>query len=284
MKEQAVISERRREPRISMDLDSVPFLGSRENGQPSFNYLLRDVSPSGVGIIVPAADRMVPLEVGETVNFHLPFQLNQKFYNQGVVRWERTVPQGQMCGAHLEKRVPLRYPIYVAFGTGDVRFIMEEFGIQSVNHLVEQILKDAFYLKKGVGIYFEHLAPFFARHSLQRVDRGPKRPQNIVPGIRAHIQDNVRIIENLQNRAAQGAVAHSFPSRADLETLRGAIALELNLNLLTERFSAPTVIPYLRSVRFLEHQLYSNLNTLVLVHLQTSGRRVVCSGFVSDPL
>src|SRR6266853_3746022 len=77
---------RRSEPRIPIDLGSAPFLGSRENGQPSFAYLLRDVSSSGVGVIVPLWTGMVPLEIGEAVNFHLPFQLNQRFYNQGVIR------------------------------------------------------------------------------------------------------------------------------------------------------------------------------------------------------
>src|ERR1700730_4035435 len=105
----------RSEPRIPIDLGSAPFLGSRENGQPSFAYLLRDVSSSGVGVIVPLWAGMAPLEIGESVNFHLPFQMNKKFYNQGVIRWQKMMPEGQMCGAHLERRVLLRFPIYVAF-------------------------------------------------------------------------------------------------------------------------------------------------------------------------
>jgi len=59
---------RRSEPRIPIDLGSMPFLGSRKNGQPSFVYLLSDVSASGVGLIVPRRGGMVPLEIGETVN------------------------------------------------------------------------------------------------------------------------------------------------------------------------------------------------------------------------
>ena len=80
---------------------------------------------------------MVALETGEFINFHLPFQLNQKFYNQGVIRWQQSIPRGQMCGAHLEKRVPLRYPIYVGFETGQIHFIIEEFGMESVGALIE---------------------------------------------------------------------------------------------------------------------------------------------------
>src|SRR5690348_11768937 len=129
---------RRSEPRIPIDLGSMPFLGSRKNGQPSFVYLLSDVSASGVGLTVPPRGGMVPLEIGETVNFHLPFQLGEKFYNEGVIRWQQPVPQGQRCGAQLQKRVPVRYPIYVAFETGEIRLTLTESGISSEEDLIER--------------------------------------------------------------------------------------------------------------------------------------------------
>jgi hypothetical protein len=267
----------RSEPRIPIDLGSVPFLGSRENGQPSFAYLLRDVSSSGVGVIVPLRAGMAPLEIGESVNFHLPFQLNKKFYNQGVIQWQKMMPEGQMCGAHLERRVPLRYPIYVAFETGDIRFAVEEFGIPSVKDLIERILEDAFYLKKGIGIYFEHLAPYFIRHGRLRVEKESGANEDLMTRIRRQIQENIRTVEGLRNTATKRSAEQPFPSAADLESLRAAIALELNLKVLSEGFNTSTVLPYLRSVRLLEHQLYTNFNTLVLLHLQSSGRRVVGS-------
>jgi hypothetical protein len=266
---------RRSEPRIPIDLGSTPFLGSRENGQPSFAYLLRDVSSNGVGVTVPLSGDTVPMEDGETVNFHLPFQLNEKFYNQGIIRWQQITAHGQMCGAHLEKRVPLPYPIYVAFETGDIRFAGEELGIRSVKDLIERILEDAFYLKKGIGIYFEHLAPYFARHGRRK--KKPGTGEDLVTRVRRQIQENIRTIEGLKNTATKRAAEHPFPSVADLESLRAAIALELNLKVLSERFNASTVLPYLRSVRVLEHQLYTSFNTLVLLHLRSSGRRVVGS-------
>jgi hypothetical protein len=266
---------RRSEPRIPMDLGSTPFLGSRENGQPSFAYLLRDVSSSGVGVIVPLWSGTASLEIGESVNFHLPFQLNAKFYNQGVIRWQKITPEGQMCGARLEKRIPLRYPIYVAFETGEIRFAVEEFGIPSVRDLIEQILEDAFYLKKGIGIYFEHLAPYFTRHGSLRIEKESVANESLIDRIRQQIQENVRTVEGLKSRAIDRTAEQPFPSAADLESLRAAVALELNLKVLSETFNPLTVLPYLRSVRLLEHQLYTSFNTLVLLHLQTSGRRVV---------
>jgi hypothetical protein len=266
---------RRFEPRIPIDLGPASFLGSRENGQPSFAYLLRDVSSSGVGIIVPPNDAMTPIDVGETINFHLPFQLNEKFYNQGIVRWQKITPNGQMCGAHLEKRVPLRYPIYVVFQTGNIRFASEELGIASVNDLIEQILEDVLYLKKGIGIYFDHLTPYFTRHGRQKTK--PGTGDDLVTRLRRQIQENIRTVNGLKDAATKRRAEQPFPSGADLESLRAAIALEFNLTVLGERFNASTVLPSLRSVRLLEHQLYTSFNTLVLLHLQTSGRQIVGS-------
>ena len=255
---------RRSESRIPIDLGSTPFLGSRENGQPTFAYLLRDVSPSGVGLIVPPKPGMVALGVGEWINFHLPFQLNKQFYNQGVVRWQQNVPKGQMCGAHLEKRVPLRYPIYVGFETGEIHFTIEEFGIKSVEALIERILEDAYYFKRGLAIYFEHLAPYFKRHSLTSQPKGAHMDESVVPRIRAQIAQNIQTIEKLW---ALGRTAErTFPEVEDLETLRSAVDIEVSVPALSGTFDASTVRPYMRSVGLLRHQLYSNYNTLVLVH------------------
>jgi len=267
----------RSEPRFPIDLGSTPFLGSRKNGQPSFAYLLCDVSSRGVGLIVPPQARMDPLQLDETINFHLPFRLDQKFYSEGVIRWQKTVPQGQHYGANLQNRVPVRYPIYVAFETGDIRLILEEFGIPSVEDLVDRILEDAFYFKKGLGIYFEHLAPYFGRHGRLHSENPSNENGSIVARIRTQIEDNIRTIEALKNKAAHRAGEQLFPTTDDLKRLLGAIPFEINLKVLSVDFDASIVLPYLRSVRLLEHQLYSNFNTLVLVHLQICRHRMVDS-------
>jgi hypothetical protein len=261
------VDERRFEARIPIDAGTVPFLGSRENAQPSFSFFLRDVSSSGVGVVVPTQQGMMPLEIGETVNFHLPFQLNKEFYNQGVIRWQQVIPEGQVYGARLEKRVPLRYPIYVAFETGDIRFVLAEFGIPSLEALVAQILEDALYFKRAVCIYFEHLAPYFGRHGRSKSEKSLPNDEGLVARIREQILDNTGTIEILKNRAIGWRTDEPFPRFADLQSLRAAITLELNLEVLSERFSASTMLPYLRSVGLLAHQLYTSFNTLVLVHL-----------------
>ena len=215
-------------------------------------------------MIVPLKEGMLPLELGEWINFHLPFQLNTKFYNQGVVRWQQNAPKSQIVGAHLEKRVPLKYPIYVGFETGLIHFTIEEFGIQSLEVLTERILEDAYYFKRGLAIYFEHLAPYFKRHSLPMLHKGLHTDETVVPHIRAQIAQHIQTIEKLL--ALSRTAGRAFPDQADLETLRSAVDFELNITVLSETFDASTVRPYLRSVQLLRHQLFSNFNTLVLVH------------------
>jgi hypothetical protein len=217
-------------------------------------------------MIVPPKPGMVPLELGEWINFHLPFQLNEKFYNQAVIRWQHGTPGGQLCGAHLERRVPLKYPIYVGFETGQVNFIIEEFGIESLKALTERILEDAYYFKRGLAIYFEHLAPYFKRHSLPTRAKGLHTDETVVSRIRALIAQHIQTIEKLL--ALSQTAERAFPDEADLETLRSAVDYELNITVLTETFDGSIVRPYLRSLQLLIHQLFSNFNTLVLVYHQ----------------
>jgi len=57
-----------------------------------------------------------------------------------------------------------------------------------------------------------------------------------VTHIRRRIQENVRTLEDLKNTANKRATDSPFPSIAELESLRAAIALELNLTVLSERW------------------------------------------------
>ena len=98
-----------------------------------------------------------------------------------------------------------------------------------------------------------------------------------MPRIRAQIEENIRAIENLKNKAAQRANWQSFPAVRRSGIPPGGNSIRDQPAVLSEKFDASVVLPYLRSVRLLEHQLYTNFNTLVLVHLQIYGHPVVGS-------
>ncbi len=260
--------ERRVETRIEIDAGLLPFLGSRENGEPSFSYLLQDVSQQGVGVLLPPQDGSTPLVVGEYVNFHLPFQLNQRFYNQGSIRWQKTSARGQECGALLEKRVPLKYPVYVAFETADVRFELSAHGFRDPDDLVRRIIEDAFFFKRGLRIYFDHLRPLLARLSSAEAQTAE------TDRISAMIDENVDYLAAARDQVMSGD-ADAWLSEASLAGLRNALSLELNVGTTRNVFDHKQAWPYLRSIKLLEHQLYSSYNTLVLLYHKQTGGRVV---------
>jgi hypothetical protein len=105
-------------------------------------------------------------------------------------------------------------------------------------------------------VIFEHLASYFKRHGSMHAEKRQNEDESIVARIRTQIEDNIRTIEALKNKAAQRPKARSFPTTDDLEILRAAIPFEINLIVLSQNSDASVVLPYLRSVRLVEHQLY----------------------------
>src|SRR5260221_9309663 len=55
-----------------------------------------------------------------------------------------------------------------------------------------------FYLKKGIGIYFEHLAPYFTRHGRLRAEKESAANEDLITRIRRQIQENIRTHEALK--------------------------------------------------------------------------------------
>src|SRR3712207_901770 len=145
-------AQRRGELRFPIDAGPVAFLGSRASGYRSFSYLLRDISEHGVGIFIPANEAAANLTKDELINFHLPFQINERFFDQGPIRWMQQAEDGIACGAHLQHRIPLHYPVYVSFQTGKIQFEWGSKDFKGPGALVQSILEDAFFFKKGVKI------------------------------------------------------------------------------------------------------------------------------------
>ena len=80
----------------------------------------------------------------------------------------------------------------------------------------------------------------------------------------------VEMVSTLYYERRRQTAERAFPDQTDLETLRSALDHELNITVLSETFDASIIRPYLRSVQLLRHQLFSNFNTLVLVHQHRS--------------
>lgn len=263
-------SDRRRELRIPIDAGPVGFLGSRASGHRSFSYLLQDISENGVGVFIPSGNISAKLTAGELINFHLPFQINQQFFDQGPVRWLQESEAGTFCGAHLVHRIPLHYPVFLSFQTGDIRFDWQAKGFPGPGALVERILEDAYFFKKGIQIYYGHLRPYFARQS-----RRKSRNEELA-SLDAEIASSIACLESTFKKAKDAGEDLTWLDEETLDQIRSCVLLELDIETLGEHFDSRVVWPYLRSIKLLEHQLYANFNTLVLLGRQSrSGTTVV---------
>lgn len=252
-------SERRRELRIPIDAGPVGFLGSRASGHRSFSYCLQDISENGVGVFVPNDSISTKLTAGEIINFHLPFQINQQFFDQGPVRWLQESDAGTFCGAQLTHRIPLHYPVFLSFETGNIRFEWRTKGFPGPGALVQRILEDAYFFKKGIQIYFGHLRPYFTRQSRR------KRRSEELASLDAEISASIACLGSTFKKAKAAGEDLTWLDEGMLDQLRSCVLLELDLETLGEHFDTRVVWPYLRSIKLLEHQLYANFNTLVLL-------------------
>lgn len=240
----------------------LTLLGSREENQPGFLYRLRSVSSRGIEIRVidePGSD----LEEGERVALHLPFRSNGEFFDHGVVLVERWDDRGQICELALGNPVVPRYPVFLT--TDGERNCPEM--------LRYRLLEDLVYFQKGVAVYFDHLAPYFTRHNLYPIRETSPFCGAFLPRIRARLARHLQTLEGLTERAA--ASVDGFLDERDLERLREAVRLETHVLVSTSAFESAAVIPYLTSIRRLEHQLYSNFNALVLLHEEHHGSPLV---------
>jgi len=261
----------RAEPRMVVDTGGISFVGTREDLSDIFEYVLRDVSGGGVGLFLrdgaPGIEHVLP---GERVNFHLPFKVNEAFQDLGVIRWRRRSAEddGWDCGASLEGRIPLYYAVYVDFDEGRMDFRSGTPGLKRLHDILMILVKDAWLLKRGIAVYFDHLAPYFRR-------LGKGRAQNegreFADAMREQIAENVRRLDALRERVTDPEIRY-HPENWGLEEFRVAVTPELKPEEFYERFRTTAVLPYLQSIKRLEYRLYTNFNTAVLLAQEQNHR------------
>lgn len=256
-----------------MDSLVLPFLGSRESDQQSFQYLIEDTSPHGARITLPnwviSRER---LHIGEEINLHVPFLLDRETFDQGTVvwsKWEESL-QAQVCGLRL-KRASLPFqPIY--FDISGNRFTLDLQHFKTQKGLVIRVIKDSYLLKKGVSIYLGHLIPYFSR-----VGDYPRKDFQalktvFLADLQKQVLDHQKRLEQLFHQARQQELAgEENLASLDLEELRGISESELSMDLLEATFTSPLAIQQVTAIKTLEKRLYGNHNTLVMLYLRSLG-------------
>ena len=259
---------KRREPRAGITAVLMPFMGTRESDQGTFEYLLDDISSQGVGLSIPSwLVRRERLKTGDLVNLHLPFQRHGRFYIRGRVQWGRwdEEKQAQFCGLLMETGRRPPYPVFLSLAKGELLLDLE--GFENTEDLMTLLFKDAYLLKKGILIYLKHLTPFFYRIGDYPTKQFPQLKQTLLEDIRKKAEENALWLETIFNEFSMEKWPLSeIPRHMDLEMLRQAMESEVQRDLLAMVFTSETVRPYLNAIYELEKKQSNLFNTIVVIY------------------
>ncbi len=264
--------EQRKEKRFDIRSVNMPFLGSRDPDHSSFQYLILDISKSGIGFAIPKwVVNREGLRKGDTIHFNLPIFVQGSFYKQGDLlwtRWDNDI-EAQVCGASLLKTVAPLYPIYISLDADSVSISLEDFAVKEDN-LVYRVLKDTAFLKKGVEIYIGHLIPFFSRIAKYPPEEYPELKGFLFSDIRERVTGHFEKLENLYMTInAEKATLEDLPKYIDLEDLRSIIDSEVSIDVFRAVFADENIMPYLKAIKDLEQKLFYNYNIIVLLYLHS---------------
>jgi hypothetical protein len=246
-------------------------LGSRVAPHSIFQYLLHSYSAESAQFVVPSwVVRREHFQVGDRVDLHFPFRTADGWHReQGevvAVNWDAAAGE-QSCRVELRDRSPLHHPVFVEMTTGKLELRAEGGEPVTAAELLPRLLRDCHLLKRGVAVYLKHLVPLFSRITLfPREEYGSLR-EHLLEDVRRRVEANVETLAGWRTRAEAGELTFATLSQdLDLETLRGVVEAEIDENLFAATFESPAIRPYTAAIRLLEHKLYLNYNTLVLLY------------------
>jgi hypothetical protein len=262
-------AERRREERLSISSINLPFLGSREEDQACFQYIIMDISKSGLKFAIPRwLVNRESLKKGDRINFHLPLNIGKNFYNQGVIvwtAWDDSI-DGETCGAILENTTQSPYPVFISLEEASISVSFDDFTFKY--NLFCGVMKDTALLKQGVAIYLGHLIPFFSRISMYPQEEYPKLKESFLTDVRDRAIENHAKLESLSRTIKDQMKSYSeIPKFVDLEGLRAMIESEIYVEIFRIAFQSESIMPYLNAIKELEKRLYFNYNTIVMLYV-----------------
>lgn len=263
--------ERRKEKRLDISSVNMPFLGTRGEDLSSFQYLVLDLSRSGIGFAIPNwVVSREGIKKGDAVNFHLPIKIEGQFYNQGNILWTKWDEEmrGEVCGALLSNKEPPSYPVFISVESGSVSVNLDDFQVR--DDLLCTVIKDTAFLKKGVEIYLGHLIPFFSRISEYPPGDYPGLKESLLEDVHGRISEHFDQLEGLYARIREETPSQSDIARfIDLEELRAMVESEIYIEIFRIAFSNESVMPYLNAIKDLEKRLYFNYNTIVMLYVHS---------------
>lgn len=260
---------RRQGHRVPLASISLPLLGTRDIDNLSFQYFLQDASPGGLKIAIPEwVTSWDTFQNGDLVSFFVPMAVEGKVLNQGVVAWFQHNAQyrEQYIGVKVsEQAVSFNVPFRLS---SDGNVVWDENAASGdLKNLVAELLKDAGLLKKGMGIYLDHLMPYFSRLTSDGASY-PELREFLFGDVRSQIEDHAKALRNLAAAvAAAPDVMTGLGEYLDIGTLRKLMESELYQGIFQMAFDKQTILAYLREIKGLENRLYFHFNALVIAQV-----------------
>lgn len=262
-------AEKRREERLAISSINLPFLGSRDEDQACFQYIIMDISKSGLKFAIPRwLVNRERVKKGDRINFHLPLNIGKNFYDQGVIvwtEWDDSI-DGEICGTVLENTTQSPYPVFISLEAASIAASFDDFTFK--DDLLCGVMKDTALLKQGVAIYLGHLIPFFSRISMYPQEEYPKLKESFLVDVRDRAIENHARLESLSKTIKGQMKSYSEMAKfVDLEELRAMIESEIYVEIFKIVFQSESIMPYLNAIKELEKRLYFNYNTIVMLYI-----------------
>jgi hypothetical protein len=196
-------------------------------------------------------------------------KINNNFYGRVRVRWAiwNEAARSQFCGGLLEALAPPHYPVFVSKGLASVAVDLENGTL--MKGLLSQVLKDSILLKRGVLIYLKHLVPYFQRSTTYPHQEYSQLKALLLADIQQKVRDHGTQLEKLLETVEREIHFPSdIPKYLNLDQLFLLVESEIYVELLKNAFSDDRILSYLNAIKQLEHRLYSNYNTVVLLYVK----------------
>ncbi|MCX5806011.1 MAG: PilZ domain-containing protein [Proteobacteria bacterium] len=254
-----MVEERRKEVRKIVDSLNLPFIGSKDEDHLCFEYLLIDLSKNGLKIAIPRwVVNREQIKKGDIINFHLPYEIDKTFYDQGKVvwiEWDENM-EIQSCGISVESIKSISYPYALPV-------------TQKGNTLIN-LIKDMVLLKKGVYVYLCHLIPYFSKITEYSPQEYPQLKAFFLDNVRNKVSKHHVELENTLIKIENYMTSESdIPKFIDLARLRSIVESEIYVEIFRINFSDERIIPYLNAIKKLEERLYFNYNIIVMLYVNS---------------
>ncbi|ACV68802.1 PilZ domain-containing protein [Desulfohalobium retbaense] len=263
-------TEQRREARHGITSAVLPFLGNRASDYQPFQYLIQDISATGLKIALPrwAVFRDI-LTPGESIHLQVPFQFEKQMHASGVVAWQKwdAATEAQICGIALDAPTPLVYPVHISLESRAINVELHDFA--AIEPLLVQILGDSALVKQGLGIYLRHLDAYFYRTAVITREEYATFSDVVLKEIMAQVQTNYNALMELYARVRDAQNQEEvFSHILDLDDLNRLMTPEVAIELFSRVLSVEEVDLYLKAIKALEQKLFINYNTLIMLYLQ----------------